>query len=192
MEQSKLHQHATTIYLSHTIADFAEALAAKMPGNLKVVYFVNSGSEANELAMLMARLYTVVLTEEYCRAKFIMLLIQIHTEESLALTLLVMRKVCRITSIMGVGGAVELAPGYLTMVYDIVRKAGGVCIADEVQSGFGHTGSHYWGFETQGVTPDIVTMAKGIGNGLPLGAVVTTPEIAQEMAQKIQFNANPV
>ncbi|KAE8662839.1 Alanine--glyoxylate aminotransferase 2-like protein 1 [Hibiscus syriacus] len=88
----------------------------------------------------------------------------------------------------GVGGAVELAPGYLKQVYDIVRKAGGVCIADEVQTGFGRTGSHYWGFETQGVIPDIVTMAKGIGNGLPLGAVVTTPEIASVMAQKIQFN----
>lgn len=53
-----------------------------------------------------------------------------------------------------------MAPGYLKLVYDIVRKAGGVCIADEVQSGFGRTGSHYWGFETQGVIPDIVTMAK--------------------------------
>lgn len=62
--------------------------------------------------------------------------------------------------LQGVGGAVELAPGYLKLVYDIVRKAGGVCIADEVQTGFGRTGSHYWGFQTQGVVPDIVTMAK--------------------------------
>ncbi|XP_020575554.1 alanine--glyoxylate aminotransferase 2 homolog 1, mitochondrial-like, partial [Phalaenopsis equestris] len=95
----------------------------------------------------------------------------------------------------GVGGAVELAPGYLKLTYDIVRQAGGVCIADEVQSGFGRTGNHYWGFQTQDVVPDIVTMAKGIGNGLPLGAVVTTPEIAQVMAQRIQFNTfggNPV
>ena len=53
-----------------------------------------------------------------------------------------------------------MAPGYLKLVYDIIHKAGGVCIADEVQSGFGRTGSHYWGFETQGVIPDIVTMAK--------------------------------
>jgi alanine-glyoxylate transaminase/(R)-3-amino-2-methylpropionate-pyruvate transaminase len=80
-------------------------------------------------------------------------------------------------------------------VYKFVRNAGGVCIADEVQTGFGRTGSHYWGFETQGVIPDIVTMAKGIGNGLPLGAVVTTPEIASVMAERIQFNTfggNPV
>lgn len=53
-----------------------------------------------------------------------------------------------------------MAPGYLKLIYDIVHKAGGVCIADEVQTGFGRTGSHYWGFETQGVIPDIVTMAK--------------------------------
>ena len=65
-------------------------------------------------------------------------------------------------SIQGVGGAVELAPGYLPAVYDSVRKAGGVCISDEVQTGFGRMGSHYWGFETQGVIPDIVTMAKVI------------------------------
>ncbi|WJX53566.1 Alanine--glyoxylate aminotransferase 2, mitochondrial [Trifolium repens] len=94
-------------------------------------------------------------------------------------------------TIQGIGGAVELAPGYLKNVYDIVHKAG----ADEVQTGFGRTGSHYWGFETQGVIADIVTMAKGIGNGLPIGVVVTTPEIASVMAQKIQFNmygGNPV
>lgn len=60
----------------------------------------------------------------------------------------------------GVGGAVELAPGYLAAAYEAVRKAGGICIADEVQTGFGRTGSHYWGFQTQNVTPDIVTLAK--------------------------------
>lgn len=76
-----------------------------------------------------------------------------------------------------------------------MRAAGGVCIADEVQTGFGRTGTHYWGFETQGVIPDIVTMAKGIGNGAPLAAVVTTPKIAAVMAQKVHFNTfggNPV
>jgi alanine-glyoxylate transaminase / (R)-3-amino-2-methylpropionate-pyruvate transaminase len=70
-----------------------------------------------------------------------------------------------------------------------------VCIADEVQTGFGRTGTHFWGFETQGVIPDIVTMAKGIGNGCPLGAVVTTPKIAQSLMGKVHFNTfggNPV
>lgn len=79
--------------------------------------------------------------------------------------------------------------------YDIVRKAGGVCISDEVQTGFGRMGSHYWGFETQGVIPDIVTVAKGLGNGLPIGAVVTTPEIAQVLTQRshcVTFGGNPV
>ena len=70
-----------------------------------------------------------------------------------------------------------------------------VCIADEVQAGFGRTGTHYWGFETQGVVPDIVTMAKGIGNGVPLAAVVTTHEIARTLKSRIHFNTfggNPV
>ncbi|XP_060184165.1 alanine--glyoxylate aminotransferase 2 homolog 1, mitochondrial [Lycium barbarum] len=235
MDQSKLLQHATTIYLHHAIGDFAEALASKMPGELKVVYFVNSGTEANELAMLMARLYTgnlnmIALRNAYhggsantigltalntwkypipqgeihhvlnpnpyrgafgSDAKRYAEDVQDHIDHGTS------GKVAGFIAetIQGVGGAVELAPGYLQLVYDIVRKAGGVCIADEVQTGFGRTGSHYWGFETQGVTPDIVTMAKGIGNGLPLGAVVTTPEIASVMAQKIQFNTfggNPV
>jgi alanine-glyoxylate transaminase/(R)-3-amino-2-methylpropionate-pyruvate transaminase len=98
-------------------------------------------------------------------------------------------------SIQGVGGYVVFPDGYLQRAYDYIRQAGGVCIADEVQTGFGRTGSHYWGFETQGVIPDIVTLAKGIGNGAPLAAVVTTPEIAQTMRQRIHFNTyggNPV
>ncbi|ERM94293.1 alanine--glyoxylate aminotransferase 2 homolog 1, mitochondrial [Amborella trichopoda] len=235
IEQTKLLQHATTIYLHHAIAEFAEALAAKMPGNLKVVYFVNSGTEANELAMLMARLYSgnhgmIALRNAYHGGsagtigltalntwKYPIPQGEIHhvvnpdpyrgafgpdgaryaKDVQDHIDFGTCGKVAGFIAetFQGVGGAVELAPGYLKMVYDIVRKAGGVCIADEVQSGFGRTGSHYWGFETQGVIPDIVTMAKGIGNGLPLGAVVTTPEIASVMAQKIQFNTfggNPV
>jgi alanine-glyoxylate transaminase/(R)-3-amino-2-methylpropionate-pyruvate transaminase len=85
--------------------------------------------------------------------------------------------------------------GYLKHAYGHVRNAGGLCIADEVQPGFGRTGTHYWGFETQGVVPDIVTMAKGIGNGCALAAVVTTPKIAQALTSRIHFNTfggNPV
>jgi alanine-glyoxylate transaminase/(R)-3-amino-2-methylpropionate-pyruvate transaminase len=98
-------------------------------------------------------------------------------------------------TIQGVGGAVPLADGYLPRAYDVVRQAGGLCIADEVQTGFGRTGGHYWGFEAQGVVPDIVTLAKGIGNGLPLAAVVTTPTIAARLAERLHFNTfggNPV
>ncbi|KAL9673509.1 hypothetical protein QQ045_029768 [Rhodiola kirilowii] len=235
MDQSQLLQHATTIYLNHQIADFAEALASKMPGNLKVVYFVNSGTEANELAMLMARLYSgnlgmIALRNAYHGGsagtmgltalntwKYSIPQGEIHHvvnpdpyrgvfgSDATAYAKDVQDHIDFGTpgrvagfiaeTIQGVGGAVELAPGYLKQVYEIVHKAGGVCIADEVQTGFGRTGDHYWGFRTQGVIPDIVTMAKGIGNGLPLGAVVTTPEIASVMAQKIQFNTfggNPV
>ena len=98
-------------------------------------------------------------------------------------------------SIQGVGGTVVFPDGYLQHAYAHARAAGGLCIADEVQAGFGRTGTHFWGFETQGVIPDIVTMAKGIGNGCPLAAVVTTPEIAKTLATRIHFNTfggNPV
>jgi alanine-glyoxylate transaminase/(R)-3-amino-2-methylpropionate-pyruvate transaminase len=98
-------------------------------------------------------------------------------------------------SIQGVGGFVEFPQGYLKEVYEHVRAAGGVCIADEVQTAFGRMGTHFWGFETQGVIPDIVTLAKGIGNGYPLAAVVTTPKIAQSLVGKVHFNTfggNPV
>ncbi len=85
--------------------------------------------------------------------------------------------------------------GYLKQVYAHARAAGGLCIADEVQTGFGRTGQHFWGFQLQGVTPDIVTLAKGIGNGCPLAAVVTTPQIAGVLAKRIHFSTfggNPV
>ena len=93
-------------------------------------------------------------------------------------------------------GQVFLAPGYLEEAYAAVRAAGGVAIADEVQTGFGRAGSHFWMFETQGVTPDIVTMGKPIGNGHPMGAVATTPEIAASFANGMEyfntFGGNPV
>ena len=97
--------------------------------------------------------------------------------------------------IQGVGGAVTPPPEYFQIVYEIVRKHGGLCIADEVQTGFGRTGTAFWGFENWGVTPDLVTMAKGIGNGAPLGACVTRPEIARVMKNRIHFNTfggNPI
>ena len=98
-------------------------------------------------------------------------------------------------SIQGVGGTLVYPDGYLKHAYAHVRAAGGLCIADEVQTGFGRTGERFWGFETQDVVPDIVTMAKSIGNGTPLAAVVTTPEIASSLTNRIHFNTfggNPV
>ncbi|KAH7553932.1 hypothetical protein JRO89_XS12G0080200 [Xanthoceras sorbifolium] len=228
-------QHSTILYLNHAIADFAEALASKMPGNLKVVFFTNSGTEANELAMMIARLYTgcndiISLRNAYhgnaagtmgataqCNWKFNVVQTGVHhalnpdpyrgafgadgekyaKDVQELIDFGTSGHVAGFISeaIQGVGGIVELAPGYLPPVYKSIKKAGGLCIADEVQAGFGRTGSHFWGFESQGVVPDIVTMAKGIGNGIPLGAVVTTPEIAEVLTRRSYFNTfggNPV
>lgn len=232
--------HSTTIYLQPNVALYAEKLAAKMPGDLKVCYFVNSGSEANDLALLMARAYTgnydvIALRNGYHGGNASGMGLTAHStwkyniphafgvHHALApypyrgpfgyddpeagrkyaddvknvIDYATPGKVAGFIaeSIQGVGGFVEFPEGYLKGAYEYVRAAGGVCIADEVQTAFGRTGTHYWGFETQGVIPDIVTMAKGIGNGFPLGAVVTTPEIARALTGKIHFNTfggNPV
>ena len=238
--QNEILQHTTTIYLNPCIAEYARDLAARMPGNLKVCYFVNSGSEANDLAILMARAFTgsfdvlalrngyhggsmqtMGLTSHHTwkfnvphsfgvhhalfpdrlrgpygyddpgagvkYAADLKNLIEFGTPGKVAAFIA--------ESIQGVGGVVVYPDGYLKAAYEYARAAGGLCIADEVQTGFTRTGSHTWGFQTQGVTPDIVTMAKGIGNGAALAAVVTTPKIAQALASRIHFNTfggNPV
>jgi alanine-glyoxylate transaminase/(R)-3-amino-2-methylpropionate-pyruvate transaminase len=238
--QNEILQHSTTIYLHPNVGDFAEKLASKLPGELKVCYFVNSGSEANDLALLMARLFTgnyevIALRNAYHGGNSSGMSVTAHNtwkfnvphsfgvHHALApypyrgpfgyddadagkkyaddvknvIDYATPGKVAAFIaeSIQGVGGFVEFPQGYLKQTYEHVRAAGGVCIADEVQTGFGRTGTHFWGFETQGVIPDIVTMAKGIGNGAPLAAVVTTPQIASVLSQKIHFNTfggNPV
>src|SRR6266513_2511079 len=238
--QNELLQHSTTIYLHANIAQYAQKLAAKMPGDLKVCYFVNSGSEANDLALLLARTYTgnydmIALRNAYHGGNASGMGLTAHhtwkfnTPHSFGVHHAITPDPFRgywgrddadagrkyaadvrslidyatpgqiagfiAESIQGVGGCVVFPDGYLKAAYEHVRAAGGVCIADEVQAGFGRTGSHYWGFETQDVIPDIVTMAKGIGNGCPLGAVVTSPKIAQALSQRIHFNTcggNPV
>src|SRR3954468_20265394 len=233
-------QHSTTIYLQPNIVEYAKALAGKMPGDLKVCYFVNSGSEANDLALLMARAYTgnydvLALRNAYHGGSAITMGLTAHrtwkfnvphsfgVHHAIApdpyrglwgrddvdagkkyaadvkdlLNFATSGQIAAFIaeSIQGVGGCVVFPDDYLKHSYEYVRAAGGLCIADEVQAGFGRTGTHYWGFETQGVIPDIVTMAKGIGNGCPLGAVVTTPKIASALSQRIHFNTfggNPV
>ena len=238
--QNHLLQHTSTIYLHPNLPLYAAALAEKMPGNLKVVYFVNSGSEANDLAILMARAYTqnydvIALRNAYHGGSAGTMGLTAHStwkfnvphsfgvhhalapdpyrgpwgpDDPMAgqkyaadvRELIGFATPGRIAayiaeSIQGVGGAVVFPDGYLKDAYAYARAAGGLCIADEVQAGFGRTGTHYWGFETQEVIPDIVTMAKGIGNGAPLAAVVTTPEIARTLTSRIHFNTfggNPV
>ena len=238
--QNELMQHSTTIYLQPNVTLYAEKLASKMPGDLKMCYFVNSGSEANDLALLMARASTgnydmIALRNAYHGGNASGMGVTAHStwkynvphsfgvHHALApypyrgvhgyddadagkkyaddvkqvIDFCTSGKVAGFIaeSIQGVGGFVEFPQGYLKQTYEYVRAAGGVCIADEVQTGFGRTGTHFWGFETQGVIPDIVTMAKGIGNGCPLAAVVTTPKIAQSLTGKVHFNTfggNPV
>ncbi len=240
VEQLQTLAHSTTIYLNPAHVAYVKALADKLPGDLKCVYLVNSGSEANDLALLMARLYTgnhdvIALRNCYHGGVNSAMGLTSHSTWKYnvphsfgvhhAMTpdpyrgpygrndpeagrkyaadveeLIRMATPGKVAgffaeSIQGVGGVVIFPDGYLKTAFQHVRAAGGVCIADEVQAGFGRTGTHYWGFETQGVIPDIVTMAKSIGNGAPLAAVVTTPAIAQTLTQRIHFNTfggNPV
>ena len=99
-----------------------------------------------------------------------------------------------VESVQGYGGIIEMPPGYMSGAAERVRAAGGLYIADEVQSGFGRTGDHMWGFESDNVVPDIVVMAKGLGNGFPIGAVVAQKQIAAPMAERFLFHtygANP-
>jgi 4-aminobutyrate aminotransferase-like enzyme len=87
----------------------------------------------------------------------------------------------------GNAGGVLVPPGYVPAVFETVRAAGGLCISDEVQVGYGRTGSHFWGFEAHGVMPDVVTMAKAAGNGHPVGFVVTRREVAEAFAAEGSF-----
>jgi 4-aminobutyrate aminotransferase-like enzyme len=89
--------------------------------------------------------------------------------------------------VLGNAGGVMLPPGYLAQAYDAVRAVGGLCIADEVQVGYGRTGHHWWAYEMHGVTPDIITIAKAMGNGQPLGAVICSREVADAFAQNGSF-----
>jgi alanine-glyoxylate transaminase/(R)-3-amino-2-methylpropionate-pyruvate transaminase len=240
-EQVGTLQHATTIYLHPNMPALAEKLAGKMPPGLEVTYFVNSGSEANDLAIMMARLYTghhdvIAVRNAYHGGSPSAMALTSHStwkfptvrsdgihhalnpdgyrtpftgaspEEAAHKSAEDIRDLIRYSTpgkvaafiaepIQGVGGATHGAPNFLAEAYRVTREHGGLCIADEVQTGFGRTGAHYWGFQNFGVTPDIVTMAKGIGNGAPLAAVTTTREIAETLKQRVHFNTyggNPV
>jgi len=215
-----------------------------MPESLKVCYIVNSGSEANDLALRLAWNYTqnknmIVVDQAYhgnlsslinispykfegkggkgapphvhkvdtpdgYRGKYkyqdpmsgekyaeqIMDVIKKIKQEGKGLAAFISE------SLMGCAGQIVFPEDYLKHAYKHVRRSGGICIADEVQVGFGRVGSHFWGFETQGVVPDIVTLGKPIGNGFPLAAVITRPEIAKAFDNGMEyfntFGGNPV
>jgi 4-aminobutyrate aminotransferase-like enzyme/Ser/Thr protein kinase RdoA (MazF antagonist) len=236
--------NTNTRYLHDKVNQYAERLTRLLPDPLRVCFFVNSGSEANELALRLARTHTgredvIVLDHAYhghtttlidispykfngpggsgrkpwvhvaplpddyrgpyrrddanAGAKYAR-----HVGEILQQTRASGRQIaCFIAETLpSVGGQIVFPPGYLPEVYRDVRAAGAVCIADEVQVGFGRLGSHFWGFETQSVVPDIVVLGKPIGNGFPLAAVITTREIASSFANGMEFfstfGGNPV
>jgi len=235
-------QHVTTIYLHPTIGQFAKKLTEHMPAgsNLSNWYFTNSGSEANEVAILAAREHTknvdvISLRNSYHGGTGATMNLTAHgtwkfktnpgqtvknatpgycyrcpyglTYPSCDLKCahdvkdLIEYETCGEVAmfigecIQGVGGTVVPPKEYFKVVYDIVRKHGGICVADEVQGGFGRTGTKFWAFENWDVVPDAVTMAKGIGNGAPLGAMVTRPEISATLANRVHFNTfggNPI
>ncbi|MEX0847051.1 MAG: aminotransferase class III-fold pyridoxal phosphate-dependent enzyme [Ilumatobacteraceae bacterium] len=237
--------NTNTRYLHPLVLEYAERLAATFPGPLSVVCFVNSGSEANELALRMARTVTgrrdVVAVDwgyhgntnatiEVSAYKFnrrggagrpphVQLaelpdpyrgrVAGYDESAGAAFASSVDDAIARAyehddrgpaafiaESISGCGGQVVFPQGYLRGAYERARAAGALCIADEVQVGFGRVGSAMWAFELQGVVPDIVTLGKPMGNGHPLAAVVTTPEIAAAFANGMEFFAtfggNPV
>ncbi|WP_282152316.1 aspartate aminotransferase family protein [Ruegeria atlantica] len=227
--------HCTTMFYHPTPAHLAEELAATMPkGHDWVVHLTNSGSEAVDLAMTMARTYTGNLDLLALRTAY-------HGPTAAAQSITgisgwrhpgmpgnvafvpepnqyrgifgpgtqpyldeIDRTIATATSgnvagifvesVQGYGGIIEMPPGYMSGAAERVRAAGGLYIADEVQSGFGRTGENFWGFEADGVVPDIVVMAKGLGNGFPIGAVVAKKHIAEPMAERFMFHtygANP-
>ncbi|MGD9302512.1 MAG: aminotransferase class III-fold pyridoxal phosphate-dependent enzyme, partial [Desulfobacterales bacterium] len=236
--------NTNTRYLHDNIVEYAERLLSKFPSPLSVCYFVCSGSEANELALRLARTFTgkkEIITVDGGYHGNTQTLIDISpykhdgpggrgtppgvhkvtmpdgyrgphkgsgAESGTKYARYVREAVERIQSgksglaaficesMLGCGGQIVLPDNYLAEAFKHVRPAGGVCIVDEVQVGFGRVGSHLWAFETQNVVPDIVTLGKPIGNGHPLAAVITTPEIADAFANGMEyfntFGGNPV
>jgi 4-aminobutyrate aminotransferase-like enzyme/Ser/Thr protein kinase RdoA (MazF antagonist) len=210
--------NTNTRYLHECLAEYIERLTATLPPTLSVVYLVCSGSEANELALRLARAYTgretvaVVDTAYHGNTNA---LIEISPYKfngpggrgkpahvHVVPTPDVYRGPgCGPADVRAAGpvgaffcesalscaGQVILPPGYLREAFAAVRETGGVCVADEVQTGFGRAGSHFWMFETQDAAPDIVTLGKPIGNGHPMGAVITTPEIAAAFANGMEY-----
>jgi len=236
--------NTNTRYLHDGVNRYAQRLTAHLPESLRVCYFLNSGSEANEMALRLARTHTgredvIVLEHAYhgntstlvdispykfegpggggrkpwvkvaplpddyrgkyrrddpcAGAKYAAhvgdLLDSAHKEGRSVAAYIA-------ETLPSVAGQIVFPPGYLADVYARVRAAGGVCIADEVQVGFGRLGTHFWGFETQNAVPDIVVLGKPIGNGFPLAAVITTPEIARSFDNGMEFfstfGGNPV
>jgi 4-aminobutyrate aminotransferase-like enzyme/Ser/Thr protein kinase RdoA (MazF antagonist) len=215
-----------TRYLVDEVAAYADRLTALLPGELSVVMFVNSGSEANDVAIQIARAVTgnrgAVITEhayhgttaataalspeELGRAALEPWVTRIGGASTLGALDAAERVAGEVDAAFGrlreaghwpaflicddvfsSDGIFAVPPGYLRAAYDRARAAGALCVADEVQAGFGRVGEPFWGFAQDGVVPDMVTLGKPMGNGHPMGAVVTTPTIAAEFAARWHF-----
>lgn len=210
-----------TRYLHEMVLDYAEKLTAKFPDGLDIAMFACTGTEANELALRLARAKTgaegMIVTENaYHGTSWAIAQITTTCETSekrgdnivtvptpdsfrglyagdeqaadkyaahleVAIETLAQRghrpAAFIIDTIFSNEGLPTVPPGYLARAVEIVRNAGGLFVADEVQPGFGRLGTHFWGFEKHGVTPDIATMGKPMGNGYPISAVVTSADI---------------
>jgi len=214
--------NTNTRYLSDLIVEYAQKLTATLPDPLNVCFFVNSGSEANELAVRLARAHTkardmIVLDRAYHGNTTTLIDISpykhdgpggegppswvhkaplpVSAEDARHVVDIVQQiqtsgqRLCGFIaeSMPSVAGQIVLPEGYLQRVYEAVRGAGGVCIADEVQTGYGRIGTHFWAFEKYGVIPDVVVLGKPIGNGHPIGAVITTRAIAGSFDNGMEF-----
>ena len=237
--QTRRLQHGSTLLPNEAIVDLAEKIAQITPGNLKKSYFTNSGTEANETAVQLARVHTgsyeiVALRHAYSGRSQLAQSItgQSTWRKSLPGAFGVvhaMNPYCyrcplgktypscdiacandveqviqtttsgRIAAFMaepiqGLGGFITPPPEYFKIVVKVVKEYGGLFIADEVQTGWGRTGRKWFGIEHWEVVPDIITAAKSLGNGVPIGATITTPEIAGSFKglQISTFGGNPV
>ena len=230
--------NTNTRYLDETILDYASLLIRKMPNKLNKVFFTNSGSESNDLALRLARNYlqnneTIVLDGAYHGHLISLIEVSpykyngaggfkppenVHAlpipdpfrgkyrgEDSGEKYAEEMNKILKKIKIpptflsepiMGCGGQLIPPEGFMKKAYDLVKANNGLCIADEVQIGFGRMGDVFWGFESQSVVPDIVSLGKSIGNGHPLSVVVTTTEIADRFNNGMEYfnsyGGNPV
>ena len=225
--------NTNTRYLYDELHQYAEHLLSYFPQELNKVFFVNSGSEASDLAIRMARYCTkkkkiAVMQHGYHghtqtgievsdykfshpkgigqEAHIVKLpLLTPHDEDQLAKKWTTIENLIEeqrevgaliSESILGCAGQVPLAKGYLNKLYEKIRASGGLCIADEVQTGFGRVGTHFWAYEQHNVVPDMVILGKPMGNGHPMGAVVCTENIAAQFSQGVEFfssfGGNPV
>ena len=238
-QQTRTLQHTSTLYPHANMVNLAEKLAKIAPGRLQKSFFTNSGTEANETAIMLAKVYTdaqevIALRHGYSGRSALSMALTgqaswriggtqilgikhahnaycyrcpFHREyphcdlecaydvEELIRTTTSGRVAAFIAEpIQGVGGFITPPPEYFPIVVDIVRKYGGIFISDEVQTGFGRTGEKWFGIEHWGVEPDVITCAKGIANGVPMGATVATAEVADSFQGLTisTFGGNPV